>query len=261
MAVVYKTKSDIETMRESCRLAASVLDYIDPFVKPGVSCEELNKLCHEYIVAKGAKPSPLNYNGFPKSICTSVNQVVCHGIPDGYILKDGDIVNLDITTYLHGFHGDTSKTYMLGKCSRAARDLVDAARESMWQGILAVRNGGFIGDIGHAVQSYVEKKGYSVVREYGGHGIGRVFHEDPHVVHYGKKGSGSPIKKGMVFTIEPMVNQGTADVVLLDDNWTVETRDKKLSAQFEHTIAVFEDHLEVLTLRAEEDRPSIIEFI
>ncbi len=258
--VVYKSLDEIQTMKKSCKLAASVLTYIEPFVKAGVTTNQLNKLCHDYIVENGARPSPLNYNGFPKSICTSVNHVVCHGIPSDYTLKEGDIVNLDITTYLEGFHGDTSKTFMIGKCTRAARDLVEAAQESLWQGIYAIKAGGHVGDIGEAVQKFVESKGYSIVREYCGHGIGRTFHEDPHVVHYGKRGTGTPLKAGMVFTIEPMVNQGGADVLVLGDNWTVETRDKKLSAQFEHTIALFADRLEVMTLQEGDPRPSVISF-
>jgi methionyl aminopeptidase len=249
MTIQIKSAEDIETMRKSCRLAAQVLVYIEPFVKPGVSTLELDRLCHEYIVGHGAYPSPLDYNGYPKSICTSINHVVCHGIPDEKtFLKEGDIVNLDVTTYLDGFHGDNSKTYFVGKCSRAARDLVTAAEEALWRGIRAVRPNGYVGDIGEAVQSYVEGLGYSVVREYCGHGIGRGFHEDPHIVHVGKKGTGPRLKPGMTFTVEPMVNQGSKEVVLLDDEWTVETKDQKLSAQFEHTIALFEDRVEILTL-------------
>ena len=258
--IVYKTDEEIEGIKRSSKLAASVLTYIAPFVKAGISCLELNDLCHEYIVKNGAKPSPLNYNGYPKSICASVNQVVCHGIPSKYVLKDGDIVNLDITTYLGGFHGDTSKTFLIGKTSRAARDLVSASEESLWAGIRAVRVGGFIGDIGEAIQNVVWPKGFSIVREYCGHGIGRAFHEDPHVIHFGKKGTGAPIKAGMVFTIEPMINQGEADVVLLDDDWTVETKDRKLSAQFEHTVAVRSDRVEVLTLAEDDPRESVIRF-
>ncbi len=258
--VIYKSPAEVETMKRSCKLAASVLTFIAPQVKAGISCLELNDLCHEYIVKNGAKPSPLNYNGFPKSICTSVNQVVCHGIPNNYVLKDGDIVNLDITTFIDGFHGDTSKTFLVGKTSRAARDLVSASEESLWAGIYAARPGGHIGDIGEAIQNVVHPKGYSIVREYGGHGIGRGFHEDPHVIHFGKRGTGTPIKAGMVFTVEPMINQGEAEVVLLDDNWTVETKDRKLSAQFEHTIAVFEDRIEVLTLPEGDSHEAIIRF-
>lgn len=254
----YKTTSDIETMRKSCKLAAEVLTYIGPHVKVGVSCLELDRLCHDFILKYNAYPSPLNYRGFPKSICTSVNEVVCHGIPGDYVLKDGDIINLDITTYLEQYHGDTSKTFCVGKCSRAARDLVDAAQEALWIGIRNVKPGAHIGDIGEAIQRFVEPKGYSIVREYCGHGIGKAFHEDPHVPHYGKKGTGPLIKPGMVFTVEPMINLGGADVELLEDDWTVVTKDNKLSAQFEHTIAVFEDKVEVLTLESTSDIDPIV---
>lgn len=257
--IVYKTPQEINEMRASCALAAAVLDYINPHVVMGAKLNDLNQLCHDFIVSHGATPSPLNYKGYPKSICTSVNQVVCHGIPSDYKLKDGDIVNLDITTYLDGYHGDTSKTFLIGKTSRAARDLVKATEEALWEGIYACRPGGYLGDIGEAVQNYVETRGYSVVREYCGHGIGKNFHEDPHVVHFGKKGTGAKIKPGMVFTIEPMINQGSAEILLLDDNWTVETKDKKLSAQFEHTIAILEDSIEVMTLSKNDNtRPKII---
>lgn len=258
MSVVYKTPQDVEIMRKSCQLAADVLTFIAPHVAPGVSTLELNDLCHDFILKHHAIPSPLNYRGFPKSICTSVNDIVCHGIPDGTRLKEGDIVNLDITTLLDGFHGDTSKTFLVGKCARAARDLVQITEEALWKGIEAVRPGGHVGDIGAAIQGFVEPKGYGIVREYCGHGIGRTFHEDPHVVHVGKRGTGHPIKPGMVFTVEPMVNQGTAEIFHEDDEWTVRTKDRKLSAQFEHTIAVFEDRVEVLTLRDEEKRDAIV---
>ncbi len=256
--VKYKTNAEIEVMKKSCRLAASVLTFIDPYVKAGITCLELNELCHKFIVENKAVPSPLNYKGYPKSICTSVNSVVCHGIPDSYVLKDGDIVNLDITTYLDGFHGDTSKTYLIGKTSRAARDLVQASYDALWIGIRAITKDGYTGDIGEAIQKFVEGKGFSIVREYCGHGIGRGFHEDPAVTHYGKKGTGTPIKPGMVFTIEPMVNQGAPDIEILDDDWTVVTRDKKLSAQFEHTVAIREDRVEILTLPEGASEPSFI---
>jgi methionyl aminopeptidase len=246
--IPIKTRDEIAIMRKSCQLAADVLVMIEEHIKPGISTLEINDICHRYIVENGAIPSPLNYNGFPKSICTSVNHVVCHGIPGSYVLKEGDIINVDVTTFMNDFHGDTSKTFLVGKTSRAARDLVAAAEEALWEGIRAVKLGGHFGDIGYAVQTYVESKGYSVVREYGGHGIGRAFHEDPHVTHFGRKGTGPKFLPGMVFTIEPMVNQGKRDVILLEDNWTVETKDRKLSAQFEHTIAVLEEGIEILTL-------------
>jgi methionyl aminopeptidase len=245
--IVIKNEEEIAGIRKSSQLAARVLQYIEPFIKPGIQTTEIDRLCHEFIIKNGAAPSPLGYNGFPKSICTSVNHVVCHGIPDSYSLKEGDIINVDVTTYLGGFHGDTSKTFFVGKTSRAARDLVQCAEEALYIGIEATRPGGHIGDIGEAIEKFVVAKGYSVVREYCGHGIGRKFHEDPHVVHVGKKGTGPEIRPGMVFTIEPMINQGSYDIILLDDNWTVETIDGKLSAQFEHTIAVFDDHVEILT--------------
>lgn len=253
MAIVIKTAEDIEGIRKSARLAASVLDYIEPYVQPGVSTEKINQLCHDYIVENGATPSPLNYRGYPKSVCTSLNQVVCHGIPSSSdILRTGDIINIDVTTYLKGYHGDTSSTFQVGKTSRAARELLDATKESLWLGIEAVKPGAHFGDIGAVIQKYIESLGFSVVKEYCGHGIGKNFHEDPHVVHYGKAGSGEKIKPGMVFTIEPMINQGGASIELLDDGWTVVTRDNKLSAQFEHTVAVLEDHVEVLTIREED---------
>ena len=260
MAIIYKSTEEIATMRKSCRLAAEVLDFIEPYVEPGISTIALNDLCHKFIVDHGAYPSPLNYKGFPKSICTSVNSEISHGIPDATILREGDIVNLDITTLLEQYHGDTSKTFVVGKTSRAARDLVAAAEEALWVGIRAVRRGGHIGDIGEAVQKYVEAKGYTVVKEYGGHGIGKIFHEDPHVPHFGRRGTGPEIKTGMIFTIEPMVNLGKADLVMWDDDWTVETRDKKLSAQFEHTVAIFDDHLEVLTLSQKASQNPILPF-
>ena len=244
----YKTDAEIEVMKKSCRLAAAVLVYIEPFVKVGASCLELNDLCHKFIVDRGAIPSPLNYKGFPKSICTSVNDVVCHGIPNETRLREGDIINLDITTLLDSYHGDTSRTFLVGKCARAARDLVKTTEEALWLGIKAVRPGGFTGDIGAVIQKFIESRGYSVVREYCGHGIGKVFHEDPHVPHFGVAGEGAAIKPGMVFTIEPMVNLGKQEVELLEDTWTVVTKDSKLSAQFEHTIAVYKDRVEVLTV-------------
>ncbi|MBS1983463.1 MAG: type I methionyl aminopeptidase [Bdellovibrionales bacterium] len=254
----YKTPQDVEVMKKSCRLAGSVLTFIEPYVKAGITTLELDKLCHDYIVENGAKPSPLNYKGYPKSICTSVNNVVCHGIPDNTVLKEGDIVNLDITTYLDGYHGDTSKTFTIGKVSRAARDLVAAAEEALWIGIYAAKPGAHTGDIGEAVQKFVEGKGFSVVRDYCGHGIGKNFHEDPPIVHFGRKGTGALIKPGMVFTVEPMVNLGTWEVDFKnDDGWTVVTKDRKLSAQFEHTIAIFEDRVEVLTLPPNSDRNPI----
>jgi len=248
MAIQIKTPEDIERLRRSCRLAAAVLSFIEPHLKVGASTDEINSLCHDFIIAAGTRPSPLNYNGFPKSICTSVNHVVCHGIPGPYRLKESDVIKVDVSTYLDEFHGDTCKTFAIGKTPRAARDLMQAGEEALWHGIRAVRPGGHIGDIGAAVSAYVKSRGYTVVREYGGHGIGRTFHEDPHVPHTGNAGSGPKIKAGMTFTVEPMINQGAQEIVLLDDDWTVETEDRKLSVQNEHTLAVFEDRVEVLTL-------------
>jgi methionyl aminopeptidase len=258
--VKLKTNDEIETMKKSCRLAAAVLTFIEPHVKAGVTCLELNDLCHDFIVKNKAIPSPLNYKGYPKSICTSVNQVVCHGIPDKYVLKEGDIVNVDITTFFEGFHGDTSKTYGVGKTSRAARDLMQASLDSLWLGIRAIQKTGYTGDIGEAIQKHVEGKGFSIVREYCGHGIGRGFHEDPAITHYGKKGTGTAIAPGMVFTIEPMVNLGSPQIELLDDDWTVVTRDGKLSAQFEHTVAIRENGVEILTLQEGSTDPSFLPF-
>jgi methionyl aminopeptidase len=247
LKIVIKTPKEIEGIRKSSQLAARVMHFIEPYLKIGISTLEINNLCHDFILKAGAKPSPLGYKGYPKSICTSVNEVVCHGIPGSYKLRDGDIVNVDVTTYLDGFHGDTSKTFPIGKISRSARDLLKATEESLYLGIDQVKVGGHFGDIGEAIQKFIESKGYSVVREYGGHGIGRDFHEDPHVAHVGKRGTGPEFKVGMVFTIEPMINQGKSEIVLLEDNWTVETADEKLSAQFEHTIAITDKGVEVLT--------------
>ncbi|HVJ64384.1 MAG TPA: type I methionyl aminopeptidase [Bdellovibrionota bacterium] len=259
--IVIKTREDVETMKPSCSLVSDTLDFIEDHIKAGVSTEALDKLCHDFIVNRGAVPSPLNYKGYPKSICTSINNVVCHGIPNDHErLRDGDIINVDVSAFLNNFHGDSSRTYMVGKCSRAARELVQATYEAMWKGIEAIRPGGHFGDIGYAIQSFAEAKGYSVVREYCGHGIGRTFHEDPHVTHYGRRGTGERIRPGMVFTVEPMINQGKRDVDLLDDDWTAITVDGKLSAQFEHTVAVWEDRLEILTIGAREDAPRELRF-
>ncbi len=235
-------------MRPACRHAADTLVFIEPHIRPGITTDEINELVHEFTVAAGAIPAPLNYHGFPKSVCTSVNHVVCHGIPGKKKLKDGDIVNVDVTSIINGWHGDTSKTFFVGKPGVKARKVVEVARRALEIGIEAARPGATLGDIGHAIQSYVESERCSVVREYCGHGIGRAFHEDPQVLHYGRPGEGLELKPGMVFTIEPMVNLGKPGVKLLKDGWTVVTRDKSLSAQFEHTIAITEDGCETLTL-------------
>ena len=253
MAVYIKTPDEIEKMRVAGRLAAEVLEMIEPHVRPGITTEELDRICHDYIVnVQKAVPAPLNYKGFPKSICTSVNHVVCHGIPGRRRLKKGDIVNIDVTVIKDGFHGDTSKMFFVGEPSVQARRLVRVAQECLYIGIRQVRPGAHLGDIGHAIQRHAEAHGYSVVREYCGHGIGRRFHEEPQVLHYGRPGTGLVLQPGMTFTIEPMINAGKRHVKLLADGWTVVTKDHSLSAQWEHTVLVTEDGCEVLTLRAEE---------
>lgn len=239
---------DIEYMREAGRLASQVLDYIGDYVTPGIATEELDRLCAEFTSAQGAISAPLNYNGFPKSICTSVNHVVCHGIPNEKKLKDGDIVNLDITVILNEWHGDTSRTFCVGEPSIKAKRLVDATYDAMMLGIEAVKPGAKFGDIGHAIQTYAEEKRLSVVTEYCGHGIGKVFHTNPQVLHFGEAGTGATIESGMFFTIEPMLNIGKARTKELSDGWTVVTRDRSLSAQFEHTIAVVDSGYEILTI-------------
>lgn len=251
--ISIKSGREIELMRQTSRLAAQTLEYIEPFVVPGVSTEELNKLCHDFILKHGAYPSPLNYHGFPKSVCTSLNDVICHGIPSKTdILKDGDILNIDVTTYLNKFHGDTNKTFLVGNVAPEIRKLVEVTYLCMREGIKTVRPGGHIGDIGAVIQEIAHSSGYSVVEDYCGHGIGREFHEAPQVVHVGKKGTGAEMKAGMTFTIEPMINIGAKEGKLLKDGWTVLTRDKKWSAQFEHTILVTPTGHEILTLRSEE---------
>ncbi|HXS29009.1 MAG TPA: type I methionyl aminopeptidase [Steroidobacteraceae bacterium] len=253
MAVTVKSLEEQEKMRAAGRLAAEVLDMIGPHVVPGASTEELDRLCHEYIVnVQRTIPANLNYRGFPKTICTSVNQVVCHGIPNDKRLKPGDIVNIDVTVIKDGFHGDTSRMYYVGKPSIQAQRLTESCYEAMWRGIRSVRPGVRLGDIGHAIQTFVEGLSYSVVREYCGHGIGRIYHEDPQVLHYGEPGTGLELKPGMTFTVEPMVNAGKRHVRLLPDGWTVVTKDHSLSAQWEHTVLVTPSGYEVLTLSAAE---------
>jgi len=251
--VSLKTPEEQAAMRVAGRLAADVLDMIGPQVVPGVTTGELDRICHEYIVnEQQGIPAPLNYRGFPKSICTSVNHVVCHGIPGDRRLKQGDIVNVDITVIKDGFHGDTSRMFTVGKVPPHVERLVRVSREALWTGIQTVRAGATLGDIGHHVQQFVESNHYTVVREYCGHGIGRGFHEDPQVLHYGTAGTGLILRAGMTFTIEPMINAGRRDVKLLPDGWTVITRDRSLSAQWEHTLLVTETGCEVLTLGADE---------
>jgi methionyl aminopeptidase len=251
MTIELKTPEDIEKMRTVGMLAADQLEMIEAYIKPGVSTGELDRICHNYTVDdQDAIPAPLNYRGFPKSICTSVNHVVCHGIPsDEKILKDGDIVNIDVTLIKDGFHGDTSKTFYVGKPSILAKRLVSNCKESLYRGIRTVRPGAQLGDIGHAIQTYVEKNRFSIVREYCGHGIGKIFHDEPQVLHYGNPHTGIELKAGMTFTIEPMINAGKPGVRLLRDQWTVVTKDHKLTAQWEHTILVTETGYEILTHR------------
>ena len=246
--VMIHDQDNIIAMRKAGKLAAEVLDYITPFVKPGVTTEILDKKCYDFILKNKAIPAPLNYKGFPKSICTSINHVICHGIPGEKVLLNGDILNIDITVILDGWHGDTSRMFWVGKPSIKAIKLIETTFEAMWRGIEEVKPGATLGDIGFAIQNFAEKKGYSVVRDFCGHGIGRVFHDSPSVLHYGKKNEGIQLKEGMLFTIEPMINVGKYDVKILSDGWTAVTRDKSLSAQFEHTICVTSSGYEVFTL-------------
>ena len=256
MPVALKTAEDIARMRVAGRLAAEVLDYIGPFVKPGVTTGRLNDLCHDYMVGvQGTTPAPLNYappgyKPFPKSICTSVNHQVCHGIPGERILKSGDILNIDVTVIKDGYHGDSSRMYYVGEPSIQARRLSEVTYECMWRGIACVRPGAQLGDLGAAIQVHAENHGYSVVREFCGHGIGRRFHEDPQILHYGKPGTGLRLEAGMTFTVEPMINAGRAGIRELADGWTIVTKDHSLSAQWEHTVLVTQDGYEVLTASA-----------
>ncbi len=247
--IIIHQEQDFVKMRAAGRLAAQILDFITPYVQPGVTTDKLNNLCHDIIIAAGAIPAPLGYKGFPKSICTSINHVVCHGIPSDRELKDGDIVNIDVTVILDGWHGDTSRMYNVGDVSIKAKRLCQITYDCLMLGIDQVKPGNKLGDIGHAIQTYAEKHGYSVVRDYCGHGIGRIFHTDPSVLHYGKKDSGITLQEGMFFTIEPMINAGKSATILNHhDGWTVTTRDRSLSAQFEHTIGVTKDGAEIFTL-------------
>jgi methionyl aminopeptidase len=255
LTVIIKNKHDIEQMRISCRLASEVLDYITPFVVTGVSTNELDKLCHDYIVGvQQAYPSPLNYQPhghkpYPKSICTSINSEVCHGVPNDKILKAGDIINIDITVYKNGYHGDTSRMFYVGEVSKPAHRLCKITYEAMWMGILQVKPDNYLGDIGHAIQQYAENNGYSIVEEFCGHGIGQKFHEEePQVLHYGRAKTGIKLKSGMIFTIEPMINQGKRHIKFSNNGWTAITKDRSLSAQWEHTILVTDSGYEVLTI-------------
>ncbi|WP_137938334.1 type I methionyl aminopeptidase [Chitinivorax sp. B] len=256
MSIIIKNADDIAKMRIAGRLASEVLDYITPFVKVGVTTGELDRLCHDYMVnVQGTIPAPLNYTPpghtpYPKSICTSINHQVCHGIPGDRVLKNGDVVNLDITVIKDGYHGDTSRMFELGEVSIQAKRLNKVTYEAMWLGIEQVAPGKTLGDIGHAIQKFAEGQGYSIVREFCGHGIGKQFHEDPQVVHYGRPNTGVKLQPGMIFTIEPMINAGKAAIRMMGDGWTVVTKDHSLSAQWEHTILVSDTGYEVLTLSA-----------
>lgn len=253
MPIVIKTPDEIERMRVAGKLAAQVLDFITSHIQPDITTGELDDLCHAYMRdVQGVIPAPLNYappgyRPFPRSICTSVNNVVCHGIPGERKLKSGDILNIDITVIKDGFHGDTSRTFCIGEPSILAKRLVETTFECMWHGIRAIKPGNHLGDIGHAIQSYAEASGFSVVREFCGHGIGRVFHEEPQILHYGRPGTGLPLEPGMIFTVEPMINAGRPGIRQLADGWTVVTKDRSLSAQWEHTVLVTETGFEVLT--------------
>ncbi len=247
--IVLLSSREIDKMRQAGRLAAQLLDYLEPMVKPGVSTLALNDAAEEWTQARGAKSAPLGYHGFPKSICTSVNEVVCHGIPNAkQILRNGDIINIDVTPLLDGYHGDTSRTFFVGEPSPLARKLVEVTEECLRRSITTVKPGSRIGDIGAVIQEYAEANGFSVVRDFVGHGVSRTFHTAPQVPHYGTHGKGKKLRSGMVFTIEPMINEGTWEVEVLSDGWTAVTKDRKLSAQFEHTIAVTPEGVEILTL-------------
>ena len=256
MAIEIKTPAEVEKMRIAGRLASEVLDFVTPHVKPGVTTESLDKLCHDYMVnVQKTIPAPLNYappgyKPFPKSICTSVNHQVCHGVPGDKVLKNGDIVNIDVTVIKDGFHGDTSRMFYVGEPSIQAKRLCDVTHECMWLGIKEIKPNAFLGNIGHAIQLHAERLGFSIVREFCGHGIGKKFHEEPQVLHYGKANTGVRLQPGMTFTVEPMINAGKPAIRELADGWTIVTKDHSLSAQWEHTVLVTETGFEVLTLSA-----------
>jgi methionyl aminopeptidase len=246
--ITIKSDREIQIMRESCKLAAKTLHYLGKNLRIGMSTEEIDKMCHEYMTKRGAIPATLGYHGFPKSLCTSRNEVICHGIPsDKEFIKDGDIINLDVTGIVKGFHGDTNRTFLMGNVKPEVKKLVDVTYDCMMKGISVCRPGARIGDIGAVIEEMAHDYGYSVVHEYCGHGIGRKFHEDPQIVHVGKKGTGAEMRPGMTFTIEPMINLGKRHCKVLSDDWTVVTKDKSWSAQFEHTILITEDGHEILT--------------
>lgn len=261
MTITLKNETDIKKMRIAGQLASEVLDFITPFVKPEITTEEIDRLCHNFMVEEQKTiPAPLNYappghTPYPKSLCTSVNNQICHGIPGPKVLKKGDIVNIDITVIKDGYHGDTSRMFYIGEPSIQARRLCDITYQCMWHGIRQVKPGNHLGDIGFAIQNYAEDHGFSVVREFCGHGIGKVFHEDPQILHYGNPGEGIELKEGMIFTIEPMINAGKRDIKMLSDGWTVVTKDRSLSAQWEHTILVTNNSFEVLTVSEGTPRP------
>ncbi|UWE18723.1 type I methionyl aminopeptidase [Herbaspirillum huttiense] len=252
--ITIKTAEDIEGMRVAGRLAAEVLDYITPFVKPGVTTGEIDRLCHEYMTnVQGSIPAPLNYcppgyTPYPKAICTSLNDVICHGIPGDKVMKNGDVLNIDVTIIKNGYHGDTSRMFFLGEPSILGRRLTEITYECMWLGISKIKPGAHLGDIGHVIQQHAEKAGYSVVREFCGHGIGKVFHEEPQVLHYGRPGTLEKLEAGMIFTVEPMINAGRREIREMGDGWTIKTKDRSLSAQWEHTVLVTETGFEVLTV-------------
>ena len=261
MSISIKNSEDIKKMRVAGKLASEVLDYITQFIKPNITTEEIDRICHDYMVNEQKTiPAPLNYappghSPYPKSVCTSVNHQICHGIPGPKSLKKGDVVNIDITVIKDGYHGDTSRMFYVGEPSIQAKRLCEITYQSMWLGISEVRPGAHLGDIGHAIQTYAESNGYSIVREFCGHGIGLVFHEEPQVLHYGQIGSGVELRPGMIFTIEPMINAGKRDIKMLPDGWTVVTKDRSLSAQWEHTILVTESSYEVLTVSQGTPKP------
>ncbi len=261
MSITINNQEDIEKMKVAGKLASEVLDFITPFVKPNVTTEQINTLCHDFMTKEQKTiPAPLNYappghSPFPKSICTSVNNQICHGIPGEKILKKGDIVNIDITVIKDGYHGDTSRMFYVGDPSIQAKRLCEITYKSMWLGIRQVKPGAHLGDIGNAIQKYAESNSYSIVREFCGHGIGKVFHDEPQVLHYGLPGEGIELKAGMIFTIEPMINAGKKDIRVLPDKWTVVTKDRSLSAQWEHTILVTNSGYEVLTVSEGTPKP------
>ena len=252
--IIIHRDSDFHEMRKAGVLASKVLDYIEPFIKEGITTSRLDKLCHDFIIDNNAIPAPLDYKGFPKSICTSVNHVVCHGIPSEKILKNNDILNIDITVILDGWHGDTSRMFSVGRPNIKSLKLMETTYAAMWEGIKKVKPGNTTGDIGAAIQRFTESRGYSVVRDFCGHGIGQKFHTAPNILHYGEAHKGTELIEGMFFTIEPMINLGKKDILILDDGWTAVTRDKKLSSQYEHTVAVTKTGYEVFTISEKEKK-------